>query len=114
MLLFVVARSHDHRRLCDCAAFVVSHGVCLAFASHVPKTNPSANAALATTGIHTAQICFSNLTRKSSICSARFAMLRRSESLALLTLATTPTSGWATSRRRLKRCVWTEFISEQD
>jgi hypothetical protein len=36
-------------------------------ANHVPKTNPSANAALATTGSHVAQICFSSLTRKSSI-----------------------------------------------
>jgi hypothetical protein len=88
----------------DCAASVVAHGACLAFANHMPKTSPSANAALATTGSHVAQICFSSLTRKSSICCARIVMLCRSESLALLVLATTPMSGCATSRSTFSNC----------
>jgi len=38
-------------------------------------------------------LCFSSLTRKSSICCALVVTLRRSESLALLTFAITPMSG---------------------
>jgi hypothetical protein len=62
-------------------------------ANHLPNANPSAGAALATTGSQMAQTCFSSLTRKSSICCALVVMLRRSESLALLTFAITPMSG---------------------
>jgi D-aminopeptidase len=59
-------------------------------ANHVPKTNPRAKAALAMTGSQIAQTCFSSPPSKSSICCALAVMLRRIESLALLTLAITP------------------------
>jgi len=72
---------------------VVSGDDCLTVPNHVPKTKPNAKATLATIGNQIAQTCFSSLAGKSSICCARVVMLRKSESLALLILATTPTSG---------------------
>ena len=70
---------------CDSTVLRVSGASCRSLANHVPNANPSARAALATTGNQIAQTCFSSLTRKSSICCALVVMLRKSESLALLT-----------------------------
>ena len=55
---------------CDWAALDASAVPCRTLANHVPSANPSARAALATTGSQIAQTCFSSLTRKSSICCA--------------------------------------------